>query len=123
MSESIRIDSALGGRKMPNPYSAEMRERVIERVESGACNVSLPQHPDDPLPIKNTLSVGIAAIRQVGELLERCPSFCLCSVEQAGVLRCSPSWLFALVPEVVLSAGLAEVMQHHRERAPNGTGQ
>jgi transposase len=36
MSESIPIDSALGGQTMPNPYSAEMRERVIERVESGA---------------------------------------------------------------------------------------
>jgi transposase len=44
MSESIGIDSALGGRTMPNPYSAEMRERVIARVESGASRRETAEH-------------------------------------------------------------------------------
>jgi transposase len=44
MSESIGIDSALGGRTMPNPYSAEMRERVIARVESGASRREAAEH-------------------------------------------------------------------------------
>jgi transposase len=44
MSESIRIDSALGGRTMPNPYSAEMRERVIARVESGSSRREAAEH-------------------------------------------------------------------------------
>jgi transposase len=44
MSESIDIDSALGGRTMPNPYSAEMRERVIARVESGASRREAAEH-------------------------------------------------------------------------------
>jgi transposase len=44
MSESIRIDSALGGRTMPNPFSGEMRERVIARVESGASRREAAEH-------------------------------------------------------------------------------
>ena len=44
MSESIGIDSALGGRTMPNPYSTEMRERVIERVESGCSRREAAEH-------------------------------------------------------------------------------
>src|SRR5713226_9688689 len=44
MSESIGVDSALGGRMMPNPYAAEMRRRVIERVESGASRREAAEH-------------------------------------------------------------------------------
>src|ERR1022692_2964515 len=44
MSKSTRIDSALGGRTMPNPYSAEMRERVIARVESGGSRREAAEH-------------------------------------------------------------------------------
>jgi transposase len=36
MSESIGIDSILGGGTMPTAYSADLRGRVIARVESGA---------------------------------------------------------------------------------------
>ena len=36
MSESIGIDSLLGERAMPKPYSIDLRDRVIEEVESGA---------------------------------------------------------------------------------------
>ena len=36
MSESIGIDSILRGRTMPTAYSADIRGRVIARVESGA---------------------------------------------------------------------------------------
>jgi transposase len=36
MSESIGIDSILGGWTMPTAYSADIRVRVIARVESGA---------------------------------------------------------------------------------------
>jgi transposase len=36
MSESIGIDSLLGERAMPKPYSIDLRGRVIEEVESGA---------------------------------------------------------------------------------------
>ena len=35
-SESIHIDSLLGGLTMPSSYSADLRERVIGRVESGS---------------------------------------------------------------------------------------
>jgi transposase len=36
MGESIGIDSSLGGGTMPTAYSADLRGRVIARVESGA---------------------------------------------------------------------------------------
>ena len=36
MSESEGTDSVLGARSMPKPYSEDLRERVIEAVESGA---------------------------------------------------------------------------------------
>jgi transposase len=36
MSESLRIDSPFRGRAMPNSYSGDLRERVIEAVETGA---------------------------------------------------------------------------------------
>src|SRR5207344_54712 len=36
MGESIGIDSILGGGTMPTAYSADLRGRVIARVESGA---------------------------------------------------------------------------------------
>ncbi len=36
MSESIGIDSLFGGRTMPRSYSADIRGRVIARVEGGA---------------------------------------------------------------------------------------
>ncbi len=36
MSESGGIDSIFGGRSMPKPYSLELRERVVDAVETGA---------------------------------------------------------------------------------------
>ncbi len=36
MSESVGIDSILGGQTMPKAYSADIRGRVIARVEGGA---------------------------------------------------------------------------------------
>jgi hypothetical protein len=36
LSESDGTDSVLGARSMPKPYSEDLRERVIEAVESGA---------------------------------------------------------------------------------------
>jgi transposase-like protein len=36
VSESEGTDSVLGGGSMPKPYSEDLRERVIEAVESGA---------------------------------------------------------------------------------------
>jgi|SRR5262252_317671 len=36
MGESSRTDSFFGGRAMPKAYSGDLRERVIEAVESGA---------------------------------------------------------------------------------------
>src|SRR3972149_6667900 len=36
MMESKGIDSILGGQRMPKAYSADMRARVLGRVESGA---------------------------------------------------------------------------------------
>ncbi len=44
MSESIGIDSALGGRTIPKVYSADIRERVIARVESGASRREAAEH-------------------------------------------------------------------------------
>jgi transposase len=44
MSESVGIDSIFGGRTMPNPYSTELRERVIARVESGASRREAADH-------------------------------------------------------------------------------
>ena len=46
MSESIGIDSLLGGGPMPKAYSADMRERVIGRVESGASRREAAEHYD-----------------------------------------------------------------------------
>lgn len=36
MSESLRLDSPFGGLAMPKAYSYDLRERVIEAVETGA---------------------------------------------------------------------------------------
>jgi transposase-like protein len=36
VSESEGTDSVLGGPSMPKPYSEDLRERVIEAIESGA---------------------------------------------------------------------------------------
>src|SRR5204862_7006793 len=36
MRESLCIDSPVGGRTMPQSYSGELRERVIDAVEAGA---------------------------------------------------------------------------------------
>jgi transposase len=36
MGESARTDSFFGGRAMPKAYSGDLRERVIEAVETGA---------------------------------------------------------------------------------------
>ena len=44
MSESIGIDSLLGGGPMPKAYSADMRGRVIARVESGASRREAAEH-------------------------------------------------------------------------------
>ena len=44
MSDSIGIDSILGGRTMPKAYSTDMRARVIARVESGASRREAAEH-------------------------------------------------------------------------------
>src|SRR6266850_3334236 len=44
MSESIGIDSILGGETMPSSYSADIRGRVIARVESGASRREAAEH-------------------------------------------------------------------------------
>src|SRR5262249_49889510 len=44
MSESVGIDSLFGGRTMPNPYSGELRQRVIARVESGGSRREAAEH-------------------------------------------------------------------------------
>ena len=44
MSESIGIDSLWGAGTMPRAYSADMRERVIARVESGASRREAAEH-------------------------------------------------------------------------------
>jgi transposase len=44
MSDSIRIDSLLGAGTMPRAYSADMRTRVIARVESGASRREAAEH-------------------------------------------------------------------------------
>lgn len=46
MKDSIDIDSLLGGETMPKAYSADMRERVIARVESGASRREAAEHYD-----------------------------------------------------------------------------
>ena len=44
MSESIGIDSLLGGGTMPKAYSSDMRGRVIARVESGGSRREAAEH-------------------------------------------------------------------------------
>jgi len=46
MSESIGIDSIFGGGAMPRAYSADMRARVIGRVESGGSRREAAEHYD-----------------------------------------------------------------------------
>jgi transposase len=46
MSESIGIDSIWGDGSMARAYSADMRERVIARVESGASRREAAEHYD-----------------------------------------------------------------------------
>src|SRR5262245_30012287 len=46
MRESIGIDSLLGGGTMPQAYSADMRQRVIARVESGGSRREAAEHYD-----------------------------------------------------------------------------
>src|SRR5271157_3067142 len=45
-SESIRIDSLLGGGAMARAYSPDMRERVIARVESGGSRREAAEYYD-----------------------------------------------------------------------------
>src|ERR1700722_268090 len=44
MGESFVIDSTLGGGAMARAYSADMRQRVIDRVESGASRREAAEH-------------------------------------------------------------------------------
>jgi transposase len=44
MGESFVIDSTLGGESMARAYSADMRQRVIDRVESGASRREAAEH-------------------------------------------------------------------------------
>src|SRR5580704_8579275 len=44
MGESFVIDSTLGGGSMARAYSADMRQRVIDRVESGASRREAAEH-------------------------------------------------------------------------------
>jgi transposase len=44
MSESLRIDSPSRGWAMPKSYSADLRERVIEAVETGASRHEAAEH-------------------------------------------------------------------------------
>jgi len=44
MSESVGIDSLFGGRAMPRSYSADLRGRVIARVEGGATRREAAEH-------------------------------------------------------------------------------
>ncbi len=46
MRESIDIDSLLGGGTMPKAYSADMRARVIGRVEGGGSRREAAEHYD-----------------------------------------------------------------------------
>ena len=46
MRESSGIDSLLGGGTMPKAYSADMRGRVIARVESGGSRREAAEHYD-----------------------------------------------------------------------------
>ena len=46
MSDSIGIDSLLGAGTMPRSYSADMRQRVIARVESGGSRREAAEHYD-----------------------------------------------------------------------------
>jgi hypothetical protein len=46
MSESIGIDSIFGVGAMPSAYFADMRARVIGRVESGASRREAAEHYD-----------------------------------------------------------------------------
>jgi transposase len=46
LRESIGIDSLLGVGRMPKAYSADMRERVIARVESGASRREAAEYYD-----------------------------------------------------------------------------
>jgi transposase len=44
MSETVGIDSLSGGGTVPNPYSTELRQRVIARVESGGSRREAAEH-------------------------------------------------------------------------------
>ena len=44
MHESFGIDSAWGGSRWRRAYSADMRQRVIDRVESGASRREAAEH-------------------------------------------------------------------------------
>jgi transposase len=44
IDDPIGIDSPFEGRTMPNPYSTELRERVIARVEAGGSRREAAEH-------------------------------------------------------------------------------
>ena len=46
IGDSTGIDSLLGARTMPRAYSADMRERVISRVEGGGSRREAAEHYD-----------------------------------------------------------------------------
>lgn len=109
MSESVGIDSLLGDRTMPNPYSAELRERVIARVESGASRREAAEH----FEISASASVKwLQRWRDTGNSMAK-PSG-----GSTSPLEKHAKWLLALVarqPDLTLDETLAAM---RRQRIP-----
>jgi hypothetical protein len=71
MSESIGIDFVCGGGAMPRAYSADMRARVIGRVESGASRREAAEYYDRVKCFRETGPLGAFVFGWMGDRIGR----------------------------------------------------
>jgi transposase len=111
MSEAWSIDSVFGGGAVPRAYSADMRARVIARVESGASRREAAEHFDVS---PSTAVKWVKCFRDTGR----------CAAERRGgstsPLEKHAKWLLALIakqPDLTLD----EVVSAMRKRKIPGS--
>jgi transposase len=106
LDESIGIDSLLGEAKMPRAYSADMRGRVIARVESGASRREAAEHYDVSA---STAVIWVKCFRETGR----------CAAKPRGgstsPLEAHADFLLALIeeqPDLTLDEVISAMRKH-----------
>jgi transposase len=111
MSDSIGIDSLLGARTMPRSYSADMRQRVIARVESGGSRREAAEHYDVSA---STAVIWVKCFRETGRCAAKPRGGSTSPLEKHG------EFLLALVEEQA-DLTLDEVVRTMRKRRIAGS--